>query len=220
MSDIIISVFTPSIRASGLNILQDSLEKQTFPASSFEWLTEIGLRSQGHTLNQAYNRMISRAKGSIFVSIQDYTKVPKDFLERIFEAYKDDTFYTIPLGKTLDWKSVEWDWRKHRTDCTWNEWEIDAGFCPMEALWKIGGFDEELDKRWSFDNQSVGYRAEQFGYKFGAFQGTEAVAFDHDKREKHPFRKDWDPEFWKERLDFYQFNPKLDYLTRESKVIQ
>ena len=104
-----ISVCTPTIRPKGLAVLQKCLEKQTF--QSFEWLTEIGLRSQGHTLNQAYNRMISRAKGSIFVSIQDYTKVPKDFLERIFEAYKDDTFYTIPLRKTLDWKSVEWDWR-------------------------------------------------------------------------------------------------------------
>lgn len=216
-----ISVCTPTIRPKGLAVIQKFLKEQTF--TDFEWLTEIGLMSQGHTLNQSYNRMIRRAKGEIFVSVQDYTKIPPDFLEKIAKKYEESdkrTFFTIPLGKTLDWEKVDWDWRKHRTECTWNDWEIDAGFCPMEALWKIGGFDEELDKRWSFDNQSVGYRAEQFGYKFGVFHGTEAVAFDHDKREKHPFRKDWDPEFWKERLDFYRFNPKLDYLTPETKVVQ
>lgn len=205
-----ISVCTPTIRPKGLSVLQKCLKEQTF--TDFEWLVEVGLGK--HDLNTAYNRMISRARGDIFVSIQDYTKVPKDFLERILEAYKDDTFFTIPVGKTIDWVDIEWDWRKHRTECSWNEWEIDAGFCPIEALWKIGGFDEELDKKWSFDNVSVGCRASQFGYKFEVFHGTESLAYDHDKKILHPFRKDFDPDFVKERIESYQFEPKLGYLTR------
>ncbi len=206
----LISVCTPTIRPRGLEIVQECLSEQTY--TSFEWLVEVGYG--GHDLNASCNRMIRRAKGEIFVSIQDYTKVPPDFLEKIAKAYKKDTFYTIPLGKTIDWERIEWDWRKQAENCTWNQWEIDAGFCPMEALWKIGGFDEKLDEKWSFDNVSVGYRAQAFGYKFDVFHGTEAVAFDHDKKEPHPFRKDFDPEHWKEVLDSYRFEPKLEYLTR------
>lgn len=105
-----ISVCTPTIRPKGLAVLQKCLKEQTF--TDFEWLTEIGLMSQGHTLNQSYNRMIRRAKGEIFVSVQDYTKIPPDFLEKIAKKYEESdkrTFFTIQLGKTPDWEKVDWD---------------------------------------------------------------------------------------------------------------
>lgn len=211
-----ISVCTPTIRPDGLKIVQECLSKQTFPSGKIEWLVEVGYGK--HDLNASYNRMIRRAKGDVFVSVQDYTNIPPDFLEKISKKYEESdkrTFYTIPLGKTLDWEKVEWDWRKYAEKCIWNGWEIDAGFCPMDALWEIGGFDEKLDEKWSFDNVSVGYRAQAFGYNFGVFSGTEAVAFDHDKKENHPFRKDFSPEHWKLVLDSYRFEPKLRYLTKD-----
>lgn len=207
-----ISVCSPTIRPEGLVFVQKCLSEQTF--HDFEWLVEVGYGK--HDLNASYNRMIRRAKGEIFVSIQDYTKIPTDFLQKIHDNYKKDTFYTIPVGKTLDWESIEWDWRKHRTECTWNEWEIDAGFCPMDALWKIGGFDEKLDAKWSFDNASVGFRANAHGYKFEVFQGTRAIAYDHDKNIKHPFRKNYSPALFNELLEEYKFEPVLGYLTKKS----
>lgn len=209
-----ISVFTPSIRTEGLRIVQECLRNQTF--NDFEWLVEIGYGR--HDLNAAYNRMLRRAKGEIFVSYQDFIKVENDFLERIIQIYEQNqrTFYTCPVGKTNDkeYKSndIRWDFREKSTKAIWNEWEIDLGFAPMDGLRKVGGFDEELDKYWSFDNVSVGFRAHCLGYDFGVVNDLKGVAFDHDAHEEHPFRKDFNPPFFNERLEEYKFAPKLDYL--------
>jgi len=214
-----ISVCTPSIRPEGLKVLQKCLQEQTW--QDFEWLVEIGLPEKGHDINAAYNRMIRRAKGEIFVSIQDYTVIPPDFLEQIVANYQDDTFTTIPLGKVKsltdfsfdDTSAVIWDWRKERTEGIQNhEWEIDVAFCPMQGLRDIGGFDEELDRYWSFDNVSVGYRAARIGYKFALLSTVFAVAYDHDADIPHPFRSKWNPPFWALRKAVYDLEHNLGYL--------
>ena len=167
-----------------------------------------------HDLNAAYNRMIKRAKGEVFLSIQDYIKFDENFLQSIWDKYQEnkDYFFTIPVGKTQDWDHVEWDWRKNNTEMGWQGWEIDAGFCPMNALYEVGGFDEELDKHWTFDNVSVGYRANYAGYKFKCANDLGCVAFDHDAFEKHPFRELKNDKAWNERLEWYALNPRLTYL--------
>lgn len=207
-----ISAITVSIRTDGLKSVQRSLKNQTF--TDFEWLCEIGL-GNNHDLNSSYNRAVRRAKGEIFVSIQDYIEFPPDFLENIVKKYRDDTFYTIPVGKTKDRVNVEWDWRKNNTETGWQGWEIDAGFCPMKALYEIGGFDEELDRHWTFDNVSVGYRAAVAGYSFGVANDMDCVAFDHDAFEKHPFRHLKNDSEWNKRLEWYSLNPRLTYLDKD-----
>lgn len=208
-----ISVLTPSIRPEGLKIVQECLAKQTF--KDFEWLVEIGIPERGHDLNKAYNRMLKRANGELIVSYQDFITVDENFLDNCWKKYQEskDTFFTCPVGKVTDpsdpKESVRWDFRKTAEKIDWIEWEIDLAFAPLEALNRIGGFDEELDKYWSFDNVSVGYRAQQHGFNFG-IANFPGVAFDHDEKIEHPFRKNYNPKFWNERLDSYKFNPSLD----------
>lgn len=212
MDRILVSVCTPSIRPEGLSELQKCLSKQTY--QDFEWLVEIGIPERGHDLNKAYNRMIKRAKGEVFLSIQDYTRIPDDLIEKVVEKYKENkrTFYTIPLGKTDDWESIRWDWRRTRESCNYTEWEIDCGFCSIDALREIGGFDEQLDEFWSGDNLNVGVRANLLGYEFDILKTTEAVALDHDKLEKHPFRDNFNPNFQNRRLTLIQNGEKVNYL--------
>lgn len=196
-----ISVFCPTIRPKGLEITQKCLENQTF--QDFEFLVEVGLPSKGCDLNASYNRMLRRAKGELFVSLQDYIKVPDDFLEVCWKTYLEhkDTFFTVPVGQTDDWKSVRWDWRKGAKEADWMQWEIDCGFAPLSALNGIGGFDEELDKGWSFDNVNVGLRAQMAGFKFGVCTLTQGIALAHNKIIEHPFLKQQDPSLHNQRLD-------------------
>ena len=197
----LISVLTPSIRPHGLSVTQSTLEKQTF--QDFEWLVEVGIPNKGHDLNAAYNRMLRRAKGELVVSLQDYTTIAPDGLQRFWEGYKEnpDTFFTAPVGKTLDWKEIKYDWRENKeAKMDWQRWEIDWGAAPLEALKKIGGFDEALDEFWSCDNVNVGKRASMHGYKFMNLPDNKAVAYDHDKVETHPFRKNYNPDFNNERM--------------------
>ena len=82
-----ISVITPSIRPKGLDITQQSLQQQTF--KDFEWITEIGLGLK-HDFNQAMNKMLKRANGELIVIVQDYIKLPENFLEECLKRYEAD----------------------------------------------------------------------------------------------------------------------------------
>ena len=197
-----ISVITPSIRPEGLVVVQNALAKQSL--QDFEWLVEIGIPQKGHDLNAAYNRMLKRAKGELVVSLQDYIDIRSDGLEQFWEAYQKhpDTFYTAPVGRTLDYQDVEWDWRTHAAaQANWHSWEIDWASAPLEALKKIGGFDEGCDGVWSMDNVNIGLRAEMAGYRFGHLPLNKAVAFDHNKTMKHPFDDKRDSAFHNQRMD-------------------
>ena len=94
-----ISVLTPSIRPAGLEILQKSLKNQSF--KDFEWIQDIGLGDK-HDLNQAWNRMLKRAKGELIVFYQDYIKIEPDGLQKFWDAYQANpkTMFTAPVGKS------------------------------------------------------------------------------------------------------------------------
>lgn len=204
-----ISVVTPTIRPQGLEVVRDSLTKQTF--TDYEWLVEINTTGK-HDLNSAFNKMLKRAKGELIVFLQDYIKIEEDGLQKFWDFYKEnpDTFFTGPVGKVTKWgDEPQWDWRIEREDIVWNECEFDWGAAPKKALDDIGGFDERLDQWWSFDNVSVGKRAGLCGYKFACLPEVRAVALDHDLHEKHPFREKWNPTEVNNILNSYERNPRI-----------
>lgn len=221
-SKIKISVLSPTIRPEGLVPLRESLMKQTMDKDSFEWLVDINVTGK-HDLNASFNKMIKRAKGELIVFYEDYTRILPDGLERFWKAYQEhpDTCFTSPLGKVDNWgDSPRWDWRATKQDpsqtdytyCGWQTCELDWGAIPKKILYEIGGFDEELDNWWSFDNVSVGDRANKLGYRFKCLFTNPAVAIDHDKIIKHPFRENFNPTEVNMRMASYYTNPKLDYL--------
>lgn len=207
-----ISVLSPSIRPEGLAYNQECLERQTF--TDFEWIVEVGLRTK-HDLNAAYNRMLRRAKGELIVSYQDFIKIEDDGLQKFWDAYQKDpyTFFTAPVGQTLDWTNIEWDWRNHpQAQMNWQSWEIDWGAAPLECLKKIGGFDEEMDGHWAGDNVNVGLRAQMMNYNFKLLPDNKAVAFSHNKHIKHPFNHTFNPSFMNERYDAIRRGEEIRYL--------
>lgn len=194
-----ISVISLSIRPEGLKQVRDALLKQTL--KDFEWLVEVNWTGEVD-FNASMNRALKRAQGELVVSVQDFITLPPNGLELFWNAHKEKpAFYTAPVGQTLDDKDITWDWRVHRnTECSWQEWEIDYGSAPLQALKDIGGFDEELDKAWGFDNVNVGLRAQLAGYDFGCLKENRAIALRHDDLMEHPFRKLRDSDLHNARL--------------------
>lgn len=196
-----ISVITPSIRPLGLKIVQDSLERQTF--REFEWLTELGFESKSN-LNTALNKMARRAKGELLVFYQDWIAIPDDGLAKFWEAYQQKkAFYTAAVNS--DWRT---DKANHNRPMPFTHWEIDWGACPRDALVAIGGFDEELDRYWGFDNVNAGLRAEMAGY--------EIICIDNPATaQPHPeaiLKKNRNPAFHNERLDAIRRGLRINHL--------
>ena len=210
-----VSIITCSIRPSGLDIVQQSLAKQTF--KEWEWLVELSVPEMGYDLNKAYNRALRRASGSLVVSWQDFISAPPDTLQKFWDAHQQnpDTFFTAPVGK-VDKLGDEprCDWRTEREDIHWQEWEIDMGAAPLKCLKIVGGFDEEMDKEtWTFDACSVSARAAMEGYKFKCLKDIRTTAIDHDKFLKHPFRESmYNPDFYNQRLEQFRHGLRINYL--------
>ncbi len=64
----------------------------------------------------------------------------------------------------------------------------------------IGGFDEELDRYWGFDNVDVGLRACMKGYIIRNVPGNAAVAYDHRAVMAHPYQRLRSPEWFSQRM--------------------
>lgn len=182
-----ISVLTPSIRPEYLHITQECLEKQTF--TDFEWLTEIGLRNRGFTLPSDLNNMIRRAKGDRIVMLQDCIQIEPDALERI-NALPND-LWTFPVGQVMEFgNEPEWDWRTTNAGelIGPHYWEADFASAPTQAFFDVGGYDEEFNKGWSWDNVEVARRIYKAGYKGFCNADIRGIALKHDSIRTHPFR--------------------------------
>lgn len=181
-----ISVLTPSIRPQFLDLTQSVLETQTF--TDFEWIVEIGLRTNGFTLPSDMNKMLRRAKGDRIVILQDCIRIHDDALERI-NALSND-MWTFPVGQAREGEIIEWDWRKDFSGELLGPhyWETDFGCAPRQAFFDVGGYDEEFNKGWSWDNVEIARRMYRAGYKGYCDNTIGAVSRRHDELIPHPFR--------------------------------
>lgn len=150
------------------------------------------------------NRMIARAHGEWIISVQDFIEIPEGALDYI--ASLEPAFYTFPVGKiSADSDEPRWDWRISKDgDIHWQEWEICFGAAPREWLIAIGGFDEQLDQAWGFDNVNVGFRAYEAGYPLKCDPTLRAIALDHDAFMPHPLKAQRDPALHNRRLDEFR----------------
>jgi hypothetical protein len=103
-----ISVVTPSIRKDGINIVAQSLAKQSFhdfewlvgspfsPSipekyldnmSGFEWV-EDDFTGGFWSLNRIYNRLFQKVSGDLIVTWQDWIWTPPDGLQRFVDAFE------------------------------------------------------------------------------------------------------------------------------------
>lgn len=189
--------------------MAESLRKQTL--RDFEWLVEVNVSGETD-FNQAMNRMLRRAKGDIIVSVQDYIAIPDNALEYIVSL--PPAFYTFPIGKIINENdSPRWDWRESESrDINFMEWEICFGAAPRDWLIAIGGFDEELDKAWGFDNVNTGLRASLAGYPMKCDNTIKAIAFDHDAVMSHPLKHKRDPKLHNDRLEYFRNGGKLPFV--------
>jgi len=210
----LISIITPSIRPKGLEITQKCLSEQTF--QDFEWLVEMGIPPK-YDLSAALNRMLKRAKGKWIVMLQDYIKIKPDGIEKFLDVADEKKLISGAGGKTTDWENIKWDWREvgDFRQVDYQMWEGDWAIAPLQAFKDIGGYDEEYDKYWSFDNVEIAYRLDKIGYTFWILPTNKSIHFDHDKFTKHPFRDRWNPDFHNQnirKLDMGEKEIKLNYL--------
>lgn len=194
-----ITVITPSIRPEGLAVVAETLKNQTF--TDFEWIRKLSVPGPVPDLCHAFNEALRESKGELIVFLQDYIKIGPDGLQRMWDKYCQypKAAWTCPVGKTLDWEGVEWEWRKHREQddsLHYYQWEIDWGSASREAIFAVGGFDEDFDSGFGWENVDLAARMAKLGTEFRVDPTNLAVAFDHDKFIPHPFKPRPNRDLW------------------------
>lgn len=215
-----ITVITPSIRPEGLKIVEKSLEKQTF--RDFEWIPKLDKPGYRSTLCKAFNGAIRDAKGALVIFVQDYIALPSTALVEAMEAHRryPESAYTFPVGKVdkLDYNDsdITWDWRLKREQdqsVSYAEWEIDYGMIPTKFLRMVGGFDEEYDQGFGWENVDIAYRMYLKGVHFRVDPTVKGVAWDHDKYMEHPYKKNPNNKLWlRKSEEITEDTVKLRYL--------
>lgn len=188
--EVLISVITPTIRFGGLEFVNDSLEKQSF--KNFEWLIERSFPRGKCDLSASLNRALRRARGELVVMWQDYISADNDALQKFWDKYKElgpKTMITCPVGIDKRYAGLVWDWRKHRVGkIEPEEWETDFAAASLQAFKDVGGYDEQYDNAWSWENADLALRASKAGYSFYCDSSNKATALDHDCFINHPWR--------------------------------
>lgn len=203
-----ISVLTMTCRPNGLEAVRNSLLKQTF--TDFEWLVDINWTGKVD-FNKASNRLLKRSQGELIVFVQDYVELPEDGLQQFWDAHKEKPiYYTAPVTH-YDEEGEKSDWRlKTSGTIEYQGWEIDCGSAPRDLLFETGGFDEDMDKYWGYDNVSVALRAQMLGHEFACLPHIHARAYDHNKHLKHEFRH-------LQNLDYA--NTRMEYIKQGIVVV-
>ncbi len=230
-----ISIISPTIRLEGLEIVEKGLKRQSIGYD--EWLVGSAIKplisepkwvkcsfKGGYwDLNRSMNLLIKESVGDLIVSVQDYTFINPEALEKFAFYYernpksiisgigdKYDEVYPVVGGRNwIDPRRTKGGFREVEFNM------IEGNFCafPKQAFIDVGGFDESLDfKGFGLDFYSLLDRIDIMGgYKFYLDETNESFSLNHGRV------SNWDKdnisaEMYTEIRKEYLKNPILNYL--------
>ncbi len=196
-----ISVLTVSKRRGWEKLARESLNNQTY--KNFEWVivTEDDYKSEyfegaihlkapnkirTSNLSASNNHGLKHCEGKYIIFYQDFIKLPPDCFEKLLELATPKTFVTTctinPDGSN-DVRYLGFDLPR---PCLAEEWEENVGLAPLAILKELGGYDEEYDNGWAWNNCNVAERAEILGCNFILDESNNPLLLAHDIEQIEP----------------------------------
>lgn len=177
------SVLTVSKRTGWRADANHSVARQT--AQPFEWIViQEGVNAPKQTklsnLNASLNEGLRRVTTDYVIFYQDFIELPKDCFEKLLALVDERTFVTTCTPNYDGSDDTRYTGLDKPRRCRPEEWEANVSIAPMKALRELGGFSEEYDWGWSFDNVNVAQRAAMLGYKFIIDESNRPKLFPHE----------------------------------------
>jgi len=164
-----------------------------------------------YNLNKSWNQLISSARGRLLVFLSDYVWLPDNTLELLWEDFQKMPKACVSgIGhhykEIVDGKPEERWWTDPRLwkggsdirSVTPNDMEFQVASVPAEAVWAVGGFDEEYDKVAALSEKDLCNRMELMGYSFWLDRRAEYRSWTHTKQEG------WDEAYKKAKTMYKQ----------------
>jgi hypothetical protein len=144
-------------------------------------------KTRSSNLNKSLNHGLKFCSNEYVVFYQDFIVLEDDCLIKLIDLVDDNTFVgTVTKnepGKPEDMRYLGADCPR---PCRPDEWEANVAIAPMKAMLELGGFDEEYDDGWSWDNVGLADRAAMLGYKFILDESNRPQLLHHKKETDMP----------------------------------
>lgn len=151
------------------------------------------LQTRLSNLNASLNEGLRKVETDYVLFYQDFIDLPRGCFKKLMELAANKTFVTT-VSKN-DNHTPEEDPRitgvKKPRQCRPEEWEANVAVAPMDILKLLGGFDEEYDNAWSWDNVNVADRAQLLGCKFICDETNRPQLLYHPKVRNLPLNAEW-----------------------------
>lgn len=219
-----------------LPIIEKCLKRQTFKDWEWivvspedhifgRWVKDPG-KKEGffYSLNASYNMGFREARGELIISLQDGIYFPPDMLQKFWDHYQDNPKSIVgAIGHQYDQiengKPEHCVWKDPRQttaygsyyECTQKDVEWSVCSIPKQALFDVGGLDEEFDRIGpALSEKECNIRMDTMGYKTYLDQSIEYRAIKHPR-----LTGDWDQMYLKSVEYFHHCMREIENGTRK-----
>lgn len=192
------SVLTVSKRPQSewLQIAKQSIGQQTVNPEKWVIIQE-GVNSpqkvRASNLNASLNAGLRQIESSYVIFYQDFIQLPNDCFEKLIILANERTFVTTCTPNYDGSNDSRYSGANKARRCRPEEWESNVAIAPMAILRALGGFEEELDNGWAWDNVHLAQRAAMLGCKFICDESNRPKLLPHElvSKEKLPLNAEY-----------------------------
>ena len=152
----------------------------------YSWIKSIKApdKTRASNLNASLNEGLRHIDTDYVIFYQDFIDLPRDCFEKLIDFSGESKFVTtatINADGSNDSRYIGADLpRPIRPE----EWEANVAIAPMKIIRELGGFWEDLDNGWSWDNVHLAQRAAMLGCRFWVYESNRPRLLPHEQTSK------------------------------------
>lgn len=135
-------------------------------------------------LNASLNVGLKKINTDYVIFYQDFIELQEDCFEKLLALVDEKTFVTTCTPNYDGSDDSRFTGLGKPRACRPEEWEANVAIAPMKVIRELGGFDEEYDGGWSWDNVNLAERAAMLGCKFIIDESNRPKLLPHEQTSK------------------------------------
>jgi len=180
------SVLTVSKRTGWEKIANEQMKAQPEPE---KWvIIQEGVNApeqiRASNLNASLNEGLKQIDSDYVIFFQDFIELPVGCFKRLLNLVDENTFVTTCTPNYDGTDDIRYTGIDRPRPCTPQEWEANVSIAPMKIIKELGGFDEEYDNGWSWDNVNLAERASMLGCRFILDESNRPKLLPHEQTSK------------------------------------
>ena len=135
-------------------------------------------------LNASLNAGLKKINTDYVIFYQDFIDLQEDCFEKLLSLVDEKTFVTTCTPNYDGSDDGRYTGMDGPRRCRPEEWEANVSIAPMKLIRELGGYDEEYDNGWSWDNVNLAQRAAMLGARFVLDESNRPILLRHEQTSK------------------------------------